>query len=92
MARRHLSPIEWGGAFKTLLAERGVKRDKRGPKLVKANSASVAEIAEDCGVPERTARYRMAQHDAYEKLPKGAHIFTGTPHRERPGGPFQPAM
>lgn len=33
-------------------------------------SATVAQLAEERGVPERTAEYRMAQHDAFEKLPK----------------------
>jgi len=68
LARRHLEPVEWGQAFKRLLAERGVVR-KRGPKA-ETISATVAEIANELGVAERTARHRMSQADKMELLPK----------------------
>ena len=67
MARRHLEPHEWGAAFKMLLKVKGVKRT-RGPKAKDDNSATVAEIASEAGVPERTARQRMQDHDDYESF------------------------
>jgi hypothetical protein len=55
-----------GLALKKLLAERGVER-KPGPKQ---DSATVALIAAELGVPERTAKHRLAQADKLEALPK----------------------
>ncbi len=57
MARRHLDPIEWGQAFKKLLAERGVVRGKG--KRNELTSATVAEVADELGVAERTAEQRV---------------------------------
>jgi hypothetical protein len=68
LARRHLDPLRWGQAFKLLLEERGV-HTTRGPKPGGAISATVAEIADELGVPERTARHRVRQAEQYEALP-----------------------
>jgi N6-adenosine-specific RNA methylase IME4 len=69
LARRHMKSHQWGGAFKEILKLKEVKTS-RGPKGKVDNSASVAEIAQGLGVPERTARQRVEQHDVYEELPK----------------------
>ena len=69
MARRHLDPIEWGQAFKRLLEERGVQRGKGKVNQHTVASATVAEAAAELGVPERTARHRLAQADKMEELP-----------------------
>ncbi len=58
LARRQLGQASWGKAFETLLEVRGVKTT-RGPKEREGNSATVAEIAKEAGVSERTARNRM---------------------------------
>jgi hypothetical protein len=58
-------------AFKKLLALRGVKRGKGGDRKSTATVAvdSVAQVAAELGVSERTARHRVALADAYEALP-----------------------
>lgn len=65
LARRHLDAVRWGKAFRMLLRERDVS-EKPGP----GDSATVALIAEELGVPRRTAFRRMAQADAYDALPE----------------------
>lgn len=67
LARRHLDPIRWGQAFQRLLETRGISTG-RGSRNDKQTSATVAEVAEDLGVPERTARHRLAQAKAFEEL------------------------
>lgn len=71
LARRHLGPIEWGRAFALLLVERGVKRGrgKGDPHAKESKKATVALLAGELGVPERTAKHRLKQSDDYEKLP-----------------------
>lgn len=56
MVRRQLGPIAWANAFDRLLTARGVSR-RRGPK--RGVSATVAEIAAELGVSDRTARNRL---------------------------------
>lgn len=68
LARRHLDPLRWGLTFKMLLEVRRVER-KRGRRW-DSNSATVAELAQETGVPKRTAERRLSLADAYEKLPE----------------------
>ncbi len=67
LARRHLEPYEWGSAFKMLLKERGVER-KPGAPCKGGNSATVAQLSEELGVPIRTAQTRMKASDDYESF------------------------
>ncbi len=69
LCRRHLEPHQWGRLFKRLLEVKGVKRQRGGDRS-KEQSATVALCAEQLGVPERTAKHRLALADAYEKLPE----------------------
>jgi N6-adenosine-specific RNA methylase IME4 len=68
LVRRHLDPVRWGRAFALLLAERGVQTG-RGTRNDQT-SATVAEVAAELGVPERTARHRLAQVKRYDTLPQ----------------------
>lgn len=79
LARRHLDPLRWGQAFRLLLEERGVESGQ-GSSAAKrhSQSATVADIAAELGVPERTARHRLEQAKVYESLPE--------PVRERVDG------
>lgn len=70
LARRHLAPHEWGGAFKLLLEAKGVDRGQGSRNDTNGTCATIAQVAESCGVPVRTAKYRMGQHDTYERLPE----------------------
>jgi site-specific DNA-methyltransferase (adenine-specific) len=58
MLRRQLGPVAWAEAFGRLRKARGVQ-DGPGRPLDSYNSATVAELAAELGVPERTARRRM---------------------------------
>ena len=54
--------------FKKYLELKGVKRGQGARNdLTSATVAQVEDAAADLGVPERTARFRMEQHDIYEK-------------------------
>jgi N6-adenosine-specific RNA methylase IME4 len=70
LARRHLDPIRWGLAFRQLLAVRGVAwgQGARNDRT----SATVAEVAREVGVPYRTARFRLAQTEAFEEVTAAA--------------------
>ncbi len=70
LARRHLDGIRWGKAFKLLCEERGADFGGKGGRPTKENHATVAQLAEELGVPLRTSQHRVAQADAYEALPK----------------------
>lgn len=72
IARRHLDPLQWGMAFDLLLAVRGVRRGGGGDHKSqdRDQSATIALCSEEVGVPERTAKHRLAMADAYEALPK----------------------
>lgn len=60
LLHREVGPISWARGFEKLLEIRGVER-VRGPKpqVGGAISATVAGIAAELAVPERTARYRL---------------------------------
>lgn len=64
MARRQLDPVSWARAFAQLLEVRGVQR-AQGARNDRT-SATVAEVAKELGVPERTARRRMSLLDLPE--------------------------
>jgi hypothetical protein len=68
LARRHLDPLRWGRAFQLLLEERGVENGKKHNRHT-PREATVAALAEELGVPERTARSRVAQAEKYDALP-----------------------
>ena len=59
---------EWGGAFKMLLEERGVKRG-RGKTNQYSASTTMAEAAKSVGAKVSTGEKRMRLHDEFEKLP-----------------------
>ncbi len=67
LCRRHLGPIQWGIAFQRLLEAKGV-RTGRGARN-DATSATIADVAEELGVPTRTAEHRLAQARVFEELP-----------------------
>lgn len=56
--RRQMGPVSWGEAFQKLLEVRGVQTGP-GARNDRRTSATVAEVAEELGVPERTAYYRV---------------------------------
>ena len=57
----------WGKAFADLCKAKGVKT-KQGARNDKSTSATVAEVAKELGVSERTARRRMKDARDYETL------------------------
>lgn len=61
LTRRHLGPISWAKGFKNLAEVRGVRLGRGGDRRSTATVAidSVKTLAEEVGVAERTARYRM---------------------------------
>ncbi len=68
LARRHLDPLRWGQAFAKLLDIQSVRRGQ-GVRNDRSTSATVAEVASDVGVSERTARHRLKLLDSFESLP-----------------------
>jgi len=69
LARRHLEAHEWGGLFKQLLTERGVKRGQGSSEQKKRDqSETVSDVSRELGVDDRTARNRIKAHDEFEKL------------------------
>lgn len=67
LARRHLDPHRWGSAFRQLLEQRGVAVGQGARN--DQTSATVAEVAAELGVSERTARSRLAEDRVYRSLP-----------------------
>ncbi len=55
--RRHMDSITWAEAFEKLLESRGVKREERAWNDL--TGATVAAVAKEIGVPERTAFRRL---------------------------------
>lgn len=73
-ARRHLEPHEWGRAFTRLCEIRGVKVGQGARN--DQTSATVAEVAAELGVDDRTARHRTKLARWYEELsPEGVAAF-----------------
>lgn len=58
LLRRHLGPVAWARAFERLLEQRGVARGQGSRN--DSTSATVAQVAEELGVPRRTAFHRLA--------------------------------
>jgi len=58
LMRRPRGPISWAASFKKLAENRGVKLG-RGKGDPTGKTATVAVLADEVGVKERTARYRM---------------------------------
>jgi len=63
LIRRHCDPITWAEAFERLLEVRGVDRGRGARNDKSETSATVAEVAKEIGVSERTARRRLAIHE-----------------------------
>jgi site-specific DNA-methyltransferase (adenine-specific) len=60
LLRRHLGPVAWAEAFKRLAEVRGVELDGKGGRpRAGENPVTVAGLAEELGVPYRTARRRL---------------------------------
>lgn len=57
LKRRHLDPVTWGEMFLRYAEARGVRVGTQGRQSEK--TATVAVLAGELGVPERTARYRL---------------------------------
>lgn len=68
LLRRHLGPIRFADAFRRLAALRGVELGQ-GARNDKATSATVAEVAAELGIPERTARHRLQVADTLQSRP-----------------------
>jgi site-specific DNA-methyltransferase (adenine-specific) len=68
LMRRHLGPISWAESFKKLAEVRGVDmagtHNRHTPR-----AATVAALAEEVGVSDRTARYRMQVADELKDEP-----------------------
>lgn len=71
MHRRHLQPHERGAIYKAVLEARGVRRGQGGDRRSEAigSTATVADVAESLGVPQRTFERHVAAADAYDALP-----------------------
>lgn len=67
LRRRHLAPHQAGAIYAKLLEQRGVKRG-RGRRNDNLTSATVAEVASELGVPERTMRHQIAAAETYAQL------------------------
>ncbi len=63
--------MSWGQLFKRLLEAKGVKRGrgKGNPHASESKTATVAVLAEELGVPQRTAERRLRMADDFEELP-----------------------
>ena len=65
LLRRHLGPVAWAGAFRSLARVRGLGDRLGGPGGRPAGNAdSLAALATELGVPPRTARRRLRLADA----------------------------
>lgn len=78
LVRRQLGPVSWAQAFERLLEARGVERGQGSAASKRhSQSATVADIASEVGVPERTARWRMRVADALTDHPELAARVDG---------------
>lgn len=62
LARRHLDSVRWGLVFSKMCEDRGVAsgKGKGNPHSDEAKTATVAVLAKEVGVTERTAERRLA--------------------------------
>lgn len=67
LARRHLDPLRWGQAFRRLLQVKKIKRGAGRPSKDN-NSATIAELSTELGVPSRTAEHRLALADRADEI------------------------
>lgn len=67
LARRQMGPVAWGEWFTALLERKGV-RTGQGSRN-DHTSATLAEVAGQQGVPQRTARSRMELADVLQDFP-----------------------
>jgi ParB-like chromosome segregation protein Spo0J len=67
LLRRHLGPVSWAEAFTRLAELRGVRVDKQGRQ--KAKTDTMAVLAAEAGVSERTARRKLAEARALSAHP-----------------------
>jgi len=58
LLRRHLGPVAWAESFTRLAELRGVRLDRQGRQ--KAKTDTMAVLAAEAGVSERTARRKLA--------------------------------
>ena len=66
-----MDALRWGRMFDKLLNAKRVDRGQGSSANKRhSQSATIADVARDLGVSERTARDRLAQADQYEALPK----------------------
>lgn len=75
MLERDPGPVSWARAFQRLLELRGVAtgqgtRNDRRLEETRGTSATVAEVAAEFGVSERTARYRLFVADQLRDHPE----------------------
>jgi hypothetical protein len=77
LMRRQLDGATWGTLFKQLLEARGVKRGQASSAAKRhSKSATLADLAAEVGVPERTARRRLtkaAQSTTPQRRPTQTH-------------------
>lgn len=68
LCRRQMSEVAWGRAFQQLLKSKGVATGS-GSCNDRRTSATMAEIAKECGVTKPTTERRMKAVRDYETLP-----------------------
>jgi ParB-like chromosome segregation protein Spo0J len=67
LLRRHLGPVAWAESFTRLAELRGVRLDRQGRQ--KAKTDTMAVLAAEAGVSERTARRKLAEARALADHP-----------------------
>lgn len=81
LLRRHLTPIKWAQAFERLAEVRGVRLGVQGRQEEK--TATVAVLAAEVGVSERTARDRLALWDEVKGDPDLVAELDENPAKEK---------
>jgi N6-adenosine-specific RNA methylase IME4 len=79
LARRHFDAIRWGRAFNLLREQRGIRPGRGGDRKSTAAVAvdTMANLAAEVGVSERTARSRVAQARKYDEIKSVAESAPG---------------
>jgi len=68
LLRRHIGPLEWARAFSRLMQARGIVRRGKSNRYT-AREATIAALAAEVGVKERTARDRLQLLEELEAYP-----------------------
>ena len=68
LLRRHVGPLQWARAFSRLMQARGMARRRKHNRHT-AREATVAALAAEVGVKERTARDRLQLLEELEAYP-----------------------